>query len=239
MDGRAFSPDGRFLVFGSIGAGIFWARADGGGRVEPLLPSASKAIVFPTSFTSDGSRLVYYEVEATPQIWTVPIDPNEGIKAGKPERYLTSRFVDSLPTFSPDGRWIAYQSNEAGKEEVYVRPFPMGASGQGGKWQISTNGGRSPRWSPNGREILYLSGEQVMSVDYTAHADAFVPGKPRVWLAKLGSIVEFEAFDLAPDGKHVVTLAPTTSAGPAQPEHSVMLLQNFFDELRRRVPVGR
>ena len=231
-----WSPDGKFLVVGSVGSGMFWARADGGGRVERLL-GMSKAIAFPVSFTRDGTRLVYYEVAGTPQIWTVPIEFADGVKAGKPERYLSSEFADILPTFSPDGRWIAYQSNDAGREEVYVRPFPLPASGQGGKWQISAGGGRSPRWSPNGRELLYKSGDQVMSVDYTVRGDTFIPGKPRVWLAKIGSGI---MFDLAPDGKHVVNLAPATGgdiAGP--PEHSVMFLQNFFDELRRLVPVGK
>jgi Tol biopolymer transport system component len=232
----AWSPDGKFLVFGSIGGGMFWARADGGGRAERLLPSMDKSIVFPMSFTSDGSRLLYYEVVGTSQIFTVPLELSDGVKAGKPERYLTSQFADTFPTFSRDGRWILYQSNDAGRDEIYVRPFPLSGSGQGGKWQISTGGGRSPQWLPNGREILYQSGDQVMSVEYTVQGDTFVPGKPRVWRDKLGTAL---AFDLAPDGEHVVVLTPTIGGDVAPPEHSVMFLQNFFDELRRRVPVGK
>jgi serine/threonine-protein kinase len=232
----AWSPDGKFLAIGSIGGGIFWARADGGGRAERLIPSMDKSIVFPMSFTSDGSRLLYYEVVGTPQIFTVPLDLSEGVKAGKPERYLSSQFADTLPAFSRDGRWIVYQSNDAGRDEIYVRPFPLSASGQGGKWQISTGGGRSPQWSPNGREILYQSADQVMSVEYTVRGDTFVPGKPRVWLNKSDAVA---AFDLAPDGKHVVVLTPATGGDSARPEHSVMFLQNFFDELRRRVPLGK
>jgi hypothetical protein len=112
----------------------------------------------------------------------------------------------------------------------------LSASGQGGKWQISTGGGRSPQWSPNGREILYQSADQVMSVEYTVRGDTFVPGKPRVWLNKSDAVA---AFDLAPDGKHVVVLTPATGGDSARPEHSVMFLQNFFDELRRRVPLGK
>jgi hypothetical protein len=162
---------------------------------------------------------------------------SDGVKAGKPERYLSSQFADTLPTFSRDGRWIAYQSNDAGRDEVYVRPFPLSASGQGGKWQISTGGGRSPQWSSNGREILYESGDQLMSVEYMVQGETFVPGKPRVWLDKLG--LAAVAFDLAPDAKHVVVLTTATGGDAARPEHSVMFLQNFFDELRRRVPVGK
>jgi hypothetical protein len=232
----AWSPDGKFLVFGSIGGGMFWARADGGGRAERLLPSMDKSIVFPMSFTNDGSRLLYFEVLGTPQIFTVPLELSDGVKAGKPERYLSSQFADTLPTFSRDGRWIVYQSNDAGREEIYVRPFPLSASGQGGKWQISTGGGRSPQWSSNGREILYESGDQLMSVEYMVQGETFVPGKPRVWLDKLG--LAAVAFDLAPDAKHVVVLTTATGGDAARPEHSVMFLQNFFDELRRRVPVG-
>jgi serine/threonine-protein kinase len=232
----AWTPDGRFLVFGSVGGGLFWARADGGGRAERLIPSMDKSIVFPVSLTRDGSRLLYYEVLGTPQIFTVPLEMGDGIKAGKPERYLTSPFADTFPEFSRDGRWIVYQSNDAGREEIYVRPFPLSTSGQGGKWQISTGGGRSPQWSPNGREILYESNDQVMSVDYTVQGETFVPGKPRVWLDKLGATA---AFDLAPDGKHVVLLRSTSSGAATRHEHSVMFVQNFFDELRRRVPVGK
>ena len=80
----------------------------------------------------------------TPQIWTVPLEDQGGqLKAGKPEQFLKSGFADFAPAFSPDGRWLAYHSNESGKNEVYVRAFPPPSSGQGGKWQISNSGGTS------------------------------------------------------------------------------------------------
>ena len=98
----------------------------------------------------------------------VSVDEDGGqLKVGKPEQFLTSRFDERSPAFSPDGRWVAYESNASGKTEVYVRPFPPPASGQGGLWPISNGGGTFPVWSPNGRDLLYESGDQIMAVSYT------------------------------------------------------------------------
>ena len=140
--------------------------------------------------------------------------------------------------FSPDGRWLAYHSNESGKNEVYVRAFPPPSSsapgGQGGQWVISNTGGQDPVWSPNGRDLLYRGGDQIMAVGYTAKGDTFVPDKPRVWLAKLGGT----QWDLHPDGKRVGVVTPMAAAEAPKAEHEVVFLENFFDELRRRAPLA-
>jgi hypothetical protein len=168
-------------VFSSVGSGIFQARADGARQPQPLTQSTTTQ--FPGSFTPDGKRLVYDEVAGGTQIWTVPLEDEGGqLKAGKPELFLKSDFRAQRPSFSPDGRWLAYQSNESG--EVYVRAFPQPSSGQGGNWQISNNGGTTPRWSRNGRELVYRSGDQIMAVSYTANGDTFVAEKTRVWITK-------------------------------------------------------
>ena len=88
-------------------------------------------------------------------LWTLPLDVSdpEHPKPGKPELFLGTPFNEQEPAFSPDGRWIAYTSNESGRNEVYVRPFPGGAPSGSGKWQISTGGGAHPIWSRNGREL--------------------------------------------------------------------------------------
>jgi tRNA A-37 threonylcarbamoyl transferase component Bud32 len=224
-----WSPDGRFIICGSIGNGLFWTRADGGGPPQPLL--ASKSISFPHAISSDGRRLVYYEVAGAPQIWTVPLEPGNGLKAGTPERYMTSQSADAAAVFSPDGRWLAYESNESGRPEIYVRPFPMPPSG-GGKWQVSNNGGTWPIWK--GREILYRSGDQVMAVAYMAAADSFSYERPRVLATTRGSA---PGFDVAPDGR-LLLIMPTLAEG-TKTEHTLMFIQNFFDELRRRVPAGK
>jgi serine/threonine-protein kinase len=228
-----WTPDGRFVIVGSIGAGVFWVRADGSTSIQPLVQR--KAIVFPVSVSAEGRRLAFYEVTGAAQIWTVAIEPGDGMKAGEPERFLTSQSSDNWPVFSPDGRWIAYESNESGRQEVYVRPFGTPTT-VGGKWLISNGGGSSPVWSPNRKELLYKSGDQVMSVSYSALKDSFVTEKPRVWLSALDSAM---GFDLSPDGRRVVAVMPVTSKGVSTQEHTIVVVQNFLDELRRRAPISK
>jgi serine/threonine-protein kinase len=226
-----WSPDGRYIIAGSIGNGLFWVRADGGGQPQQLV--ANRRISFPHSITSDGQRLVYYEIGGFPQIWTVPLELSDGIKAGTPERFLTTESADAAAAFSPDGRWLAYESNESGRQEIYVRPFPVSASG-GGKWQISNNGGAWPIWSAKRHEILYRSGNQVLAVGYMATGDSFSPEKPRVLATTPGAA---PGFDIAPDGR-LLMMMPTIVDG-SKTDHTLMFVQNFYDELRRRVPVGK
>jgi dipeptidyl aminopeptidase/acylaminoacyl peptidase/predicted Ser/Thr protein kinase len=231
-----WSPDGQYVVFGRLaGGGIFQTRADGAGQPQAL--TQSKSVQAPSGFTPDGKRLAYMEQGGGKvQIWTAPLEDQGGqLKAGNPEQFLKSSFADVVPTFSPDGRWLAYASNESGKYEVYVRAFPLPSSGQGGKWQVSNNGGGIARWSRNGHDLLYRAGDQIMAATYTVKGDAFVPEKPRVWIAKLGGT----DWDLAPDGKRVVVATPVESPQAPKQEHEVVFLENFFDELRRRAPAGK
>ena len=93
----------------------------------------------------------------------------------------------------------------------------------------------APHWSRNGHELVYQSGDQILTASYTIQGNSFVAEKPRVWIAKLGGT----DWDLAPDGKRVLVLAPVETAEAPKQEHEVVLLENFFDELRRKVPVGK
>jgi serine/threonine-protein kinase len=209
-----------------------------GGQPQPLLQSKTNQV--PWSFTPDGKRLAYYEVDSRVHIWTVSVDEDSGqLRAGKPEQFLKSQFDERFPAFSPDSRWLAYESNASGKDEVYMRPFPPPASGQGGLWPISNGGGTFPVWSPNGRDLLYQSGDQIMAVSYTVKGDAFVPGKPRVWIAKLGAAagqnVNRPKWGLAPDDKRVAVITPVEALEAPKPDHTVVFLMNFFGYLRQRV----
>jgi hypothetical protein len=171
------------------------------------------------------------------QIWTLPIDERGGrLQVGKPELFPLTQVFPLGPVFSPDGRWLAYELGEPGSREVFVRAFPPPGSGQGGQWQISNSGGQLPVWSRNGRELLYQSGDRIMAVSYTVKGDAFVPDKPRVWVSKLGGST---LFDLAPDGKRIAVVTPVVTAEAPKAEHDVVFIENFFDELRRRVPVDK
>jgi len=231
-----WSPDGRYVFFGTVRRGILWTRADGASDPRPLTGTTTNQA--PLSITSDGKRLAYSEYAGRAQIWTVSLEETNGqMKAGKPEQVLDSPFAEVSAAFSPDGKWLAYCSNATGIYQVFVQAFPD----TGGRWQISNNGGTLPVWSPNGHDLLYQSGDQIMAVAYTAKGDRFVAEKPRVWLAKLGGFrAGFgTAWDLAPDGKRVAVVTPAETPGAPKQDHDVVMLLNCFDELRRRPPLNK
>ena len=139
-------------------------------------------------------------------------------------------------SFSPDGRWLAYASDESGRFEVYVQAFVASGSAGGERKLISNSGGLSPTWSPNGRELLYRAGDQIMTVGYTVSGDSFDADKPRVWAANARGA---GGFDLAPDGKRVAMFVPLATKDASPRENTVVVVLNFFDELRRRAPIGQ
>jgi Tol biopolymer transport system component/predicted Ser/Thr protein kinase len=233
-----WAPDGKHLALASANNGfnISWVRSDGAGSIVNLLKSADEIV--PWSFSPDGRRLAYFEY--TPgagfNLWTLPLDLSDPDhpKPGKPEPFLSTPANEALPLFSPDGRWIAYRSNESGSDEIYVRPFP---NANEGKWQISSGGGLIAFWSKNGHELFYETADnRIMAVDYTVHGSSFVPGKPRLWYDKPLFSVRVSNLDLAPDGKRFAVLAQPESAPGAASPARVTFLFNFFDELRRRIP---
>jgi serine/threonine-protein kinase len=233
-----WSPDGRFLVFGgSPGGGMAWTRADGPGTPQTL--TRSKNVQAPTSFTPDGKHLVFIEVnpQSGADLWTLPIENDRtGLTAGKPEVFLATRFQELQAAFSPDGRWLAYYSDESGAFEVNVRAFPD----TGNKWQISNSGGRYPAWSRNGHELFYRTADNhIMVVDYATKGDSFVAEKPRVWSGKRIADSQVINYDVAPDGKHIAAIMPAEAPEAQLEQGRVTFLLNFFDELRRRVPANK
>ena len=167
-------------------------------------------------------------------IYIAPIEGEPGHpRLGKPERFVGTPGMDITPVFSPDGRWIAYTSNESGTFEVYVRPFP----GPGGRWQISAGGGVSPAWSRGGHELLYQTlTRDVIRVEYAVKGDSFAPGKSRPWTGvQLADMGPNTVFDVAPDGKHLAAILPVGPKGEEKLTSELMFLVNFFDEVKRRV----
>ncbi|MGD1096563.1 MAG: hypothetical protein ABSB35_31790, partial [Bryobacteraceae bacterium] len=233
-----WSPDGRYIVFQGAG-GLFWTRSDGADKPQPLTQSKSQQ--FPWSFTPDGKRLAWNEQQESESVlWSVPVEGGGvGLRAAKPEVLLQTSFDLRHPMFSPDGRWLAYTSNESGTYQVYVRAFPD----KGGKWQISNSGGSFPVWSDNGRELFFRNlDSRVMVAAYAAKGDSFVADKPRVWseqrIADMGAIGG-RTYDLAPDGKRVAALMTAEGPEAQAAQNHVIFLENFFDELRRRIPVNK
>jgi Tol biopolymer transport system component/predicted Ser/Thr protein kinase len=232
-----WSPDGRFIAFGAPGGGIFWTRSDGAGKPQPLIQSKNAQL--PYSFTADGKRLAFQErTGGELHLWTVPLESDgAGLRAGKPEPFLQTQFNERSPVFSPDGRWLAYASDESGVYQVYVRAFPD----KGGKWQISNNGGVYPVWARNGRDLFFRTEDNlIMVAAYTGKGDSFVADKPRVWSEKrIGdSGLTGTNYDVAPDGKRIVALMPAGGPDEQKTQSHVIFLQNFFDEVRRRTAPG-
>jgi serine/threonine-protein kinase len=234
-----WTSDGQYVVFKAAG-GMDWTRADGAGKAQPLAQTRSGLVQFPGSVTADGKRLAYYELGngTLDDLWTVPLESDStGLRAGKPEVFLQTPFNERHPSFSPDGRWLAYDSDESGAFQIYVRAFPD----KGGKWQVSNTGGEFPKWSRDGRELFFRNlDNQVMVASYSVKGDSFVADKPRLWSEKrLGVRGNTPTYDVAPDGKRIAALMSADAPGQQQAQNHVIFLENFFDELRRRVPAGK
>ena len=171
-DGPAWTPDGTHIVNRSnregTPASLFWQMADGSGGSERL-STADQVADLPLSFSPDGQFLAFIRTDPKTlrDIWLL------SLKDRTRKLFLSTPTTEGAPRFSPDGRWIAYVSDESGRPEIYVQPFP----GPGGKWQISTDGGIEPAWNPNGRELFYRIGDRMMAVPITT-TPAFCTGRP-------------------------------------------------------------
>ena len=237
-----WSPDGKHLVFSVLSpgkAGLHWIRADGAGGLERLLDSTG--IATPYSFFPDGKRLAYsgHDVGSGWDIWTLPLDVTDPDhpKPGKPEVFLHTTANELRPAVAPDGHWIAYQSDESGLDQVYVRPFPV-APGGSAKWQISSAGGTRPVWSRTGGMLFFENlDNQIMATDYEIKDESFVAGKPHLWSdQRLQDAGGYLNYDAAPDGRRFAVLPDAGSRSEGQGNVRVTFLLNFFDELRRRAP---
>jgi serine/threonine-protein kinase len=236
--GPVWTPDGHRIVFassrgGSGGFNLYWQRSDGTGDAQRL--TESKVNQFPGSWHPNGKVLAFQEENLATgfdvKIVTVEGDEASGWKAGPPTVFLNSPSNERDPQFSPDGRWIAYYSNESGQYDVYVRPYPSSV----GKWQISTGGGLFPIWSRTRSELFYVTpNQQIMVVSYTTDGGSFKANKAQAWWS--GRFIGRRAqspYDLHPDGsRFAVAIA---AAAPTKQDH-VVFVSNFLDELRRLAP---
>ena len=233
-----WAPDGKHIVFQSRPTdryNLSWTNADGAGEAQVLLDGGT---FNPYSFSPDGEHLLYQVVSPNggQDLWTLPLDLTDPDhpKPGRPEPFLDTQFNETVGVFSPDGRWIAYRSDESGRNEIYVRPFPRAEV----KWHISTGGGRYAFWSKSKPQLFYLTlDNHIMVLDYTTNRDVFVPASPRVWFDEPVFDNGFD-YDLAPDGKRFAVLSMPHTNTAERSSAQVTFLLNFFDELRRRIPPG-
>ena len=235
-----WTPDGKRVAYNSADWAISWQPADGSGGPEKL--SSGEYRWAPNSFSPDGERLAFVEVNPTTGRDIVILrlsDPSAGSGQGRQtERFLQTPFDEGAPVFSPDGNWLAYSSDETGRREIYVQPYP----GPGGKRQISNNGGAEPVWNRNGRELFYRSGDQMMAVEIDQSRDregagvSFTAGAPRLLFegSYLPTPATFPNYDVSPDGQRFLMFkAPEETTAPTQ----INVVLNWFEDLKQRVPV--
>jgi serine/threonine-protein kinase len=229
---RATSPvwstDGRRVCYDSE-AQVFCQAADGPGPAEPLFKL--DGLINTRPFTPDGRMLLETRgaktgndiaiATLTPKIDTQPL--------------LNTTFNESAPAISPDGRWLAYESDESGRTEVYVQPFP---AVERERWPISIGGGREPRWSRDGRELFFTDRSEwtapgVLMAVSVQPGSTFIRGKPTAILKIPGGATL--AYDVAPDGRFLFHFHPSALDG-ATNRQEIMVVQNWTEELKQRVP---
>jgi serine/threonine-protein kinase len=223
-----WTPDGKRLAVQSDKEGplnIFLKPADGSSGLEQL--TTSEFLQFPMSWSPDGQLLAFGEINPNSgyDIWILRMSDH------KAQPFLRTQYNESVPRFSPDGHWLAYVSDESGRWEVYVQPYP----GPGGKWQISTEGGMEPTWNPEGGELFYRLSDKMMSVNI-ATGPTFKAGKPRVLFEKHYEPTPATGpnYDVSADGQRFLMLKPSDQETAAPTQINVVL--NWSEELKRRVP---
>jgi Tol biopolymer transport system component len=247
FDGNSLYPlwthDGRRIAFArasvqsALSADIYWKSADGTGEEEKLRSVPGRALL-PWSWSNDGNTLALFELDIAGGTYDIGTLSMKGSHEWKP--LLNQKYIEFQPKVSPDGKWMAYASSESGRLEIYVRPFPEIDKG---RWQVSTGGGSTPLWSPDGRELFYLNNDAAMGVQVETEP-TFKAGRPETLFR--GAYVRLSAsdgqpWDIRPDGKRFLMIKPPQSAGEAS--NSVVLPQkmnivlNWFEELKQRVPV--
>jgi hypothetical protein len=232
-DGRTlnaeWTPDGKSLILalGKTGLdNLYLISADGSSPMERLTESRYEQA--PGHFSPDGATLAFVEVHSQTECSILLLD----MKSRSITPFLDEKVWAGWPEISPDGRWLAYASTESGGTEVWVRPF----SGKSGRWQISNNQGREPLWSKDGKQLFYRRAGQVWVVDIQAEG-GFSPGKPRLLFEQQGlaSHNPLRSWDLWPDGQGFLMVK--TGELKFQPVKGMVLVQNWFEELKRLVPI--
>ena len=224
-----WSPDGKRLAFASVRGGALMSTyvkpADGSGTEELLYgpkPDSDWGQNLPADWSPDG-RTLLCQFSDTQQTNILALD----VERREARVLLHSPAAEVGPAISPDGRWLAYCSDESGRPEVYVRPFPA----LDGRWQISDSGGMAPRWSPDGRELFYRYDTSLYEAQVTTDGGTFHADRPRVLFDDVSTATLDEDYDVL-DRDRFLLVEP---AGDEQAAPGVTVVVHWLDELRRRL----
>jgi serine/threonine-protein kinase len=241
-----WTQDSRKIIWSSSRGGgnpnLYSQSADGTGPVERL--TTNERAQFATAVTPDGSRFILFSPSAASGIGSLAaLDMFTAALDGRgqpPVPLLQSPAQKLAGEVSPDGHWFAYQSDESGRHEVFVRPFPNVESG---RWQVSTEGGTRPAWSRKGDELFYLDGnDKLTAVRFRVSGTMFIAEKPARVLNEryvTGSTTrgyDLRSYDVAADGQRFLMLKETAGASAAAPLPTITVVLNWIEELKSRVP---
>jgi serine/threonine-protein kinase len=236
-----WTPDSRRIVFSSDRTGasnLYWQAADNTGTVERLTESPN--IQWPYSISPDGMRVVFEEQRPSPDLMALTLDKDRGVEP----LVGNAMYAERNGEVSPDGRWLAYQSNESGQYEVYVRPYPDVNSG---KWQVSTMGGTRPLWAGGGQELFYVAPDGVLMRVAVERGPTRPDPGGQAWRAGTPAKL-FEntyawgisdnflgrSYDISADGRRFLAIKPL--AGQTSAPNRLIVVQNWFEELKRLAP---
>jgi hypothetical protein len=224
-----WSPDGKRLTFSRAPAGkvptLFSTPVDGDGQSEALA-GAGNSVRFPNDWSPDGRVLLFADLASADSAWNV-LEWSEG---GKTRPVLNGPFKEFEPAISPDGRWLAYVSEQSGRREVYVRPYP----GPGGAAQVTFDGGDQPRWGRDGLELFFYHDYEFMRARITV-APELAASKPELLFKAVYGYRRDEpgypTYDVSLDGRRLLMIKSTN---PAAGSASLVVVTNWADGLKRR-----
>jgi Tol biopolymer transport system component len=227
--GPIWAPDGMRIAFFAIRDGRWqlWAKASNGAADEQLLLKTNTDLV-PQDWSPDGRFLLYGDIDPRSRKGDLSMLLMRGGTAGKTESvpFVHTPFDENFAEFSPDGRWVVYQSDESGRYEVYVRPVAADGRAAAGKWQISTNGGIEPKWSRGAKEILYIGAENKLTAVDIKTDTSFDAGMSHALFSIRPSGVQ--RYDVSADGQRFLVSVPTEATSTA-----ATVVLNWQEELKR------
>jgi serine/threonine-protein kinase len=231
-----WTPDDRRLIVSSERAGtrnLFWQAADGTGAIERLTDSPNQQNAVAVS--PDGRRLIFTETapKTGEDVMQVELDGTHRVMS-----LVQSSFAERNGIISPDGHWLAYEANDSGRFEIYVRPFPEVKSGH---WQVSTGGGTRPLWARNGQELIYISPAGALMRMGVERGPSWAATTPAL-VVKEGYFTisggnAGRTYDISPDGQRFLMIKEGSGTDQTAAPPQLIVVQHWTEELKRLVPI--